>query len=311
MLASRGRFLLLIAALLSPGIASSQEGHGYDPCSAELPVAHPPDAPISLQKVNFFTGTDHSYVATDLTNKTGKEIQDYALILELLDSDGHYIVSLAAANTNEPKDLPSDVGLKRWLTGGDERRIAPHSAAPRTFHSPFLIFTCPASARISMIRLRFSDGSKFKYQTPSLNMPTAPVKLGFDQLADLQRWRHSIVTGILSIDTQGHAQIEHTDLGTPEFREWLENQLPNWRFSTGLNEGRVESQHLQFILVIDDSANLRTQLELMRKKQTPGIVLPIFAERSDSSADARWELSCCGGFAEVGSDLRKRSAAGH
>src|SRR5215471_6458203 len=103
MLASRCRFLLLIAALLSPGIASSQEGHGYDPCSAELPVAHPPDAPISLQKVNFFTGTDHSYVATDLTNKTGKEIQDYALILELLDSDGHYIVSLAAANTNEPK----------------------------------------------------------------------------------------------------------------------------------------------------------------------------------------------------------------
>jgi hypothetical protein len=279
------RYSLMISLLLStvPLLRAQDEGSWYL-CKKTLPVIAPTDAPLEFQQVTFDSTFAGSGGGVALVNKSDKAIRYYVIILEFLDADGKYLVSAPVYNVDDsnqsiPFELPFKPWLKRnWLSWTHMAPVPAKSDSSMYFQIALAMVTCPASARVSMIELRYDDNTDFKYISPTLNIPTTPAQaMEIKDVDGAVKWSPLAVTGMLQIDTHGHAKILELDAGDV-FRKWLQMEFNHWRFVPAWVEGKAATTQLPFVFLLGGTTQALVQVDVMRRKgiRGPMLVFPHF-----------------------------------
>ena len=262
------------------------------PCSRGLQIAQPQGSPLAFEDLAFYAD-GAAYGFTYFTNKSAKDIEFYLIVLELLDRDGKYLMSVPIFNVGEKEGSPFEVPFTSWLESLANVYGAPIPVGTRS-QRPFFVqlatLTCPSSARVSMIQLQYTDKTRFKYAAPSVNIPPVLLRAGLRRANEIDSWRGLAITRLLTIDSLGKVSAESTDSAPPALQRWLRQEIANWKFAAALTDAQAVATRLPFVLIIDnDSAAVRnTQLDLMRERgmSEPVIVLGILR----SPLTENWEL---------------------
>lgn len=274
------RYALMITLLLfTVPLLRAQDEESWYLCNKTLPVIAPTDAPLEFQQVTFDSTFAGSGGGVALVSKSDKAIRYYVIILEFLDADGKYLVSAPVYNVDDtnqsiPFDLPFKPWLKRnWVSWTHMSPVPAKSHSSMYFQITLAMVTCPASSRVSMIQLRYDDNTEFKYISPTLNISTTPARaMEIKDVDGAVRWSPLAVTGMLQIDTDGHAKILELDAGDV-FRRWLQKEFNDWRFIPAWVEARPTTTQLPFVFLLGSTTHALVQVEVMRKKGIRGPIL--------------------------------------
>ncbi len=252
--------------------AQDQQDEPLYLCYGTLPVVAPADAPLDFQQVFFESGFAGSSGGVAFINKSAKGIRYYVIVMEFMDGEGKYLVSAPVFNvTDEDQSIPFDVPFKPWLkrnwAGGPHMSPIPaKSASDKSFVIALSVLTCPTSARVSMIQLRYDDETEFRYLSPTISISTTPAQpMEISDTEGSLRWSPTVVTGLLQIDVKGRARILELD-GADVFRKWLQKELNGWRFIPAWIEGKPAMTHLPFVFFFGDNTHPWVQVEVMKRK---------------------------------------------
>ncbi len=266
--------IMLFLALLP---AAAQEESEYI-CHDWLQVERPADSPLDFQALSFDSTLAGSGGAVTLVSRTDKAIAYYVVIMEFLDSRGKYLFSVPVFNVDDEnhQEIPLSVPFKLWLRGnwpgGHMAPISAKSKSRETYGTVLTMLTCPVSVRVSLVQVRYGDGTEFKYSSPSLNISTIPV-FGKIEEADYKRWSPLTVSGTLEVDSDGDVQILDLDVPGDMLKGWLRTQFSLWHFTIPWVDGKPSSAKLAFLVMIGDASKGRTQMEAMKKKGIRGPIL--------------------------------------
>jgi hypothetical protein len=277
-------FAILISFVLSAVcFTGAQEEPPQYLCYGFLPVQVPADSPLDFQGLFFESGIAGSGGGVTLLNKRPRELQHYVAIMEFLDENGGYLVSSAVYSVAEKdRTIALDVPFRPWLQrnwpGGFMKPIPAESSSREGFNISLSMLTCPTSARVSMVRLKYDDGTEFNYASPHVQLSTTPAeKMEIHDMNGAQKWGPLIATGTLEVDAQGRARI--VDLDAAEvFRNWLQKEFSGWKFIPAWAEGKPVSSRLPFIFYLGDTTHDWVPIEVMRRRgvRGPMLVPPTF-----------------------------------
>src|SRR5262249_12347750 len=235
--------------------------------------------PLDFQRSLFESGFQGSDGGVAFVNKSDKGIRYYVIVMEFLDADGKYLVSAPVYNVvDRDQSIPFDIPFKPWLkrNWAERSHMAPipaKSMSSKSFKITLAMLTCPASVRVSMIQLRYDDDTEFKYVSPTLSISTTPAQaMEIRNTEGVLKWSPSVVTGMMQIDTNGHARILELD-GADVFREWLQKEFAAWQFIPASVSGRPAATQLPFVFFLGDTTHPMVQIEVMRRKGIHGPIL--------------------------------------
>jgi hypothetical protein len=272
-----GILMSVVLCLAVPGRAEDKPSYL---CYGHLPTQAPVDVPLDFPAILFDSGFDGSGGSIAVLNKSDKAIKYYVIVIEFLDEAQNYLVSAPVYNVvNSEKDqsIPLDVPFKPWLKrnwpGGQFEPIPAKSLASKTFEIALSMLTCPASARVSAIQLRYDDDTEFRYMSPTLNISTTPSQeMVLSDIKGARRWSPTTVTGKLKIDVEGRARILEVD-GPEAFRNWLQREFSGWRFIPAWVDGKPTATELAFVFFLEDASHPWLQIEVMKRKGARGAML--------------------------------------
>lgn len=286
--------LLLVTALLMVQQGKAQEDKAYL-CSGTVPIDSVSDtAPFSLKDLVFFGLVDSSAGHVELVNNSTKTIEHYLVIIDLFDSAGEYILSIPIFNVDKGQKIPFDVNLEPWIManwpGGYFEGIDPKASARKTFFAPFTVLTCPARARISMIRLRYQNNTEYEFSAVPVRTMPILTEASFKDPASFQKWMPLAVSGTIQVDSTGKAHVATIDFQEPEFKTWLQGQISDWRFFPASLDGKSRSGEISFLFMIGDTKDAKGHLNMIREKGMSRTVLVVAAIPPTSSFSRTWVL---------------------
>jgi hypothetical protein len=295
----------LVLALLPVAPIQSQTAHPGYRCTTVLNIEQPANSPLKFELLSFSAQTG-SNGAVSFTNKSAKDIEFYLAIFDLLDSNGKYLMTVPISNAGEHGETPLDGPFELWLDSGGRSYDPPTPGgghAMMLFNSQLTVLTCPNSARVSALRVQYTDQRRFEYTGPSLNILPALLEGRLDHPEKLDSWAGVTATGVLDIDSSGKAAIEYIDSAPVGLQQWLPKQIAAWKFSAAAQEKGPVASRLPFMLIIghDAVSSWNTNLDLMREKGLSGAVLTVFLVPSESTG--KWIIAC-GPFEISGSPFR-------
>jgi hypothetical protein len=302
-------FLCLVFLLFAILAARSQEAEGYL-CRVHPKVESGMSAvlPVDLVNFTFFGSLEDSVGYVEIVNNTTKTIRHYVIVFDLVDSAGNHIVTVPVFNIDKDQHLPFDVGFKDWAVanwpGGHFDPIRPKTKSRKSFLTPLTVLSCPTTARIAVIHLRYDDGTEF--HSSSSNIVTQPLitEPAIGDAAGYQHWAPLANYGTIRIDSTGNAHLNKLNNQTGEFEQWFGHELTAWKFVPALNEGKPVSGEIPFVLIIGDPTKLlRAQIESLKEKGEHQAVLVLVAVPPGSSFGNTWAVSA-GGLVVVASKRR-------
>lgn len=273
-------FITLLAVLLSVASPSpAQENQTGYLCYGSLPIQAPSEIPLEFRWLSFDSWIQGSSGGVTVLNKSDKGIQYYVAIIEFSDGDGKYLLSVPVYNVDKKdQSIPLNVAFKPWLLanwpGSYMAPIGRQSESDKTFHSVLSTLTCPKSAHVSMVQLRYDDGTEFKYISPTLNLSTAPTsRLDISDSKGAERWLPLTVSGTLQVDSEGHVRILDLDFAAAGFKKWLEREFSHWSFTPAWTNGAPASTVLPFLFILGDTTNAAVQVDVLKRKGIAGPIL--------------------------------------
>jgi hypothetical protein len=292
-------FLRLAFLLFGVAVASAQQGVDYL-CAGELTIEHStgPTSPIDFSNFTFFGSVENSAGRVELLNKDSQAIRYYLVIFDLLDSAGKYILSVPVFNVDDDQNVPFNVAFKPWVLanwpGGYFDPIGPKAKAKKTFQIPFTVLTCPTAVRISMVQLRYKDGSEFRASISTVRTPSIVTEATVVDAEGYRRWTAVTTLGIIRVDSMGRGHAEAPNGQSAEFSPWFEREISAWKFFPSSVDGATTAGEIPFLLVVGDLRNVKGQLDLIKEKGQLGAILVLQAIPPGSSFGNAWALSAGG-----------------
>lgn len=270
---------LLAVVMSAVSFTRTQEEQASYLCHGSLPVQVPSEIPLEFPWLSFDSWIQGSDGGVTVWNKSHKRIQYYVAIMEFFDVDGKYVISVPIYNIDDKSHtIPLDLSFKPWLLanwpGSYMAPIDPRSESRKVFHTILSTLTCPTSARISMVQLRYDDDTEFKYISPTLNLPSAPTsRLDIGDIKGAERWVPVTVSGTLQVDSEGRVRILDLDFAAAGFKKWLEKEFSHWSFTPPWLNGRPTTNNLPFLFILGDTTDMAVQIQVMKRRGVRG---PIF-----------------------------------
>jgi len=307
----RKMFFCLLFLLVEIPAARSQEAEDYL-CRVHPKVESDMSAvlPIKLVNFTFFGSFEDSVGFVEIVNNATKTIRHYVIVFDLLDSSGNHIVTIPVFNIDKDQHLPFDVGFKDWAVanwpGNYFDPIGPKTKLRKSFLTPLTLLTCPTTARISAIHLRYDDGIEFHSSASDIVTQPIITEPAIGDAAGYQRWVPLATSGTIRIDSTGNASLNTLNTQTGEFERWFGHELTAWKFVPAFNEGRSVSGEIPFLLIIGDPTKLlRAQIESLKQKGEYRAVLVLVAVPPGSTFGDTWAVSA-GGLVVVASKGKPR-----
>lgn len=141
--------------------------------AVELPKEFLPLRVIS----NSYIARENSVAVFTLNNGFPKPIQEIAMVIEYLDTQGKRIFATTFAATTNPlispmwfsENLPSQYSIVPWKTP-----VAPGAAFSIGATSGLTSGVCPAQARATLLHIAFQNGTNLDWSAPNWELPVQP-----------------------------------------------------------------------------------------------------------------------------------------
>jgi hypothetical protein len=277
-------------------VARAQQEQDYL-CSGKLTIDHAVGAafPVDFRNLNFYGSVDSSIGHVELVNNSAQTIRYYLVVFELFDSAGKYILSVPVFNTAKNQKVPFTVGFEPWVLvnwpGNYFEPIRPKASARKAFFIPLTALTCPATARISMIQLRYEDGTEFRWSSPPVLTSSILIEAAMVDAEGYGRWMPLTTSGTIRVDSAGRGHLKTSSDQGGEFEHWLEQEISAWKFFPSSVDGRLIPGEIPFLLIFGDTSESRIQLDLLKQKGWHGAILVLAAIPPGSSFGDTWALS--------------------
>jgi hypothetical protein len=247
-------------------------------CDTNLYPAAVAESPVLLPYLTLTGTTQGTSGVLTLINQKQKNIRYYLVVMEFLDNQGKYLFSAPVYNVDKEQHLPFDVPFKSWLLanwpGGTMAPIAARSKSGETFGSQLVALTCPTSVRISVIWLKYEDGTEFKYLGEHINLsPATRNAIKLKSIKDAKAFSPVTVSGQIKLDEQGRIDGVTIDSSDDRFKAWLAKEFAAWDFTPPWVSGKPASTSVPFLFILADNANARTGAESMKKQGVHGPIL--------------------------------------
>jgi hypothetical protein len=212
---------------------------------------------ISLTDLRISSNHESSGISFSLTNIQAKPIVGILFILELQDVDGRTL-STVPVFTRDPKSFKSlDDTLEMWLSAYDSLKLTSGivpAGAQLTIHSwsPYVLTTCPTSAKVHLLDLKMSNGDILREALPDWVADPVVVKADYIR----PNFSHSDpirLVATVRVDKNGESSIERTD-ATGQMRSWLEALLRKWKFAPKIEQGKATDGQIDILLRVDQDA---------------------------------------------------------
>jgi hypothetical protein len=282
------RYVMVITFNVSLAIGCvAQVQPTQDLCRGNLRVKQAPGLPLVAKGGLFSSEMFGSYGSLEFVNRTDQTIRHYLIMVELLTEGGEYLFTVPVVSEDKNQNVVFDVSFKPWLQASAVDTfgpIKPHQTVKRPFFSQLAAPHCPAVARTTLVLLQFADGMEYRYGD-AVNVPPMLLEPIFKATEMLEDWTGTVVNATISVDAGGHATLEKADSESKGFYDWLQQEIPNWRFTAALQRGRPSPARLQLLLVI--SAGVKaSQLQGSTEKK----VLVVSIASPTRSLNGGWQV---------------------
>ncbi len=194
-----------------------------------------------------------SWAGMNVVNEEAKAVRHYLILVEFFDKEGKYLLTIPFFTEDDKTgETPFPITFKRWLYGHSNSAVSPLNPSSEEVlfgDSPTLAFACPAVARIALASLQYVDGSSFSYASPTLTLDPTIAWAPISGLS-LSRWLPTFATIRLAVDANGNAKL--VDIEPASLFPVLEKQIPSWKLSPPLVNGKASSAELTLFLYIED-----------------------------------------------------------
>jgi hypothetical protein len=247
-------------------------------CDTNLYPSAMAESPVLLPYLTL-TGTVHGTAGVlTLINQKDKNIQYYLVVMEFLDGQGQYLFSAPVYNVDKEQHIPFDVPFKPWLLanwpGGTLAPIPAGSKSGEAFGSKLVALTCPTSVRISVIWLKYEDGTEFKYLGDHINLsPATRNAVKLKSIKDAKAFSPVTVSGKIKLNEQGQINGVTIDSSDDRFKAWLAKEFAGWDFTPPWVSGKPASTSVPFLFILADNANARAEAEGLKKHGVQGSIL--------------------------------------
>jgi hypothetical protein len=256
--------VLLIASMAhAPDLSASTD---ID-CSVEdLPIQVPPDVDAIALSNQSFLSEHRSAASLLLENRASKQILHYSLVLEYQTSRGGPRLSIvfagAAATAQTPyQPVPAEYlnslvhpvapGQKEWVSG----------------QSPYTLPECASSARLTMLDIRYDDGSNYRWE--SSDWRTEPLLSDYPNylsIPDSKAWTSDEYYFVARVSRQGQlGEIEPFPPTSIVPSNSVAENLKKWTFFPALRNGKPQDALLILIVRFH-----RASPEKQASKSLPG-----------------------------------------
>ena len=248
-------------------------------CDTNLYPSAMADSPVLLPYVTLTGTVQGTGGVLTLINQKAKNIQYYLVVMEFLDNQGQYLFSAPVYNVAKHQQIPFDVPFKEWLLanwpgGHMEDPIAPREKASEVFGPNLVVLTCPAAVRISVVWLKYEDGTEFKYLGKHINLsPATRNTIKLKSINDAKAFSPVTVSGTIKLDDQGRIDGVSVDSSNERFKAWLVKEFTAWDFTPPWVSGKPASITVPFLFILADNANARAEAESMKKQGVQGPIL--------------------------------------
>jgi hypothetical protein len=247
-------------------------------CDTNLYPAAVAESPVLLPYLTLTGTTQGTDGVLTLINRTDKNVEYYLVVMEFLDRQGQYLFSAPVYNVDKDRHIPFDVPFKPWLLanwpGGTMAPIPAQSKSGETFGTQLVALTCPTSVRISVVWLKYEDGTEFKYVAKNLNLsPSTRNLVKLKSIKDAKTWAPVTVSGKIRLDEQGRIDGITIDSSNDRFKAWLAKEFAGWDFTPPWISGKPASTTVPFLFILADNANARAEAEGMKKHGVHGSIL--------------------------------------
>jgi hypothetical protein len=247
-------------------------------CDTNLYPAAVAKSPVLLPYLTLIGTTQGTDGVLTLINKADMNVEYYLVVMEFLDSQGQYLFSAPVYNVDKEQHIPFDVPFKPWLLanwpGGTMAPIPAGSKSGETFGSKLVALTCPTSVRISVIWLKYEDGTEFKYLGEHINLsPATRNAVKLKSIKDAKAFSPVTVSGKIKLDEQGRIDGVTIDSSDDRFKAWLAKEFAAWDFTPPWVSGKPASISVPFLFILADNANARMEAESMKKQGVHGPIL--------------------------------------
>jgi hypothetical protein len=241
----------------APQLEESSPGAEYYCRAPEMPISWGTSAqPVKIVHSDaVFTALGTAIPALDVLNTQTSPITTLAFVVDYLDKAGHRVTTaaIAAAATGYQKTahLPFSVeGFRDW-----KEPLAPGmTARVDGFYDSVRTLTCPQSARIIFVTVKFMNGTVQQYAADGWSVPPLPrfVPEGAAACPPVQK-NPTQIRARLRISSTGEVTGISGPVLTkdnPEQVAWITTQLKQWKFQPPLLDGHPREGDLEVEFVL-------------------------------------------------------------
>lgn len=232
--------------------------YGQEPfptfCSSEgIPILPPVDFPaLTVSQHSFASGR---YAAGSMTvrNRTNKPVRQLSLLVEYLDSNGKGLLVLAYQATKEDvlqdPDF-TDHSVRAQYVDELEKEIEPGQSFRIMAQNATTITECPKAARLTLVRLTFSDSTTYEWESlPWRTEAALRDSPPHFRVESLLPGPSSDLLFMVIVDSEGRVSaVEPIGPGTSRHESAVAENLRQWSFFPAMDSGRPVSTELVVLL---------------------------------------------------------------
>lgn len=243
--------LLLLLLSLTSSLALAEVRYWCEGAQP-LPIEYPHAAPFKLANLSFVSADVSSFGQVELTATRPDNIESYILIIEFLDRDGKHVYSVPIYSTKPGQDGDVDADVLAWIESHPRSSVNHIKASDPTtlqFWIPVVPSSCPTSARLLHVQLRYANGKPFTYAISNLTLDPSIVSAPISSSAEWVTLTPLEFTGRITVDSGGQPNVAQLQPTAPD-RRWLQDQVSSWRFSPAVKKGRKVAEDVAFYFVV-------------------------------------------------------------
>jgi hypothetical protein len=242
-----------------------------------LPTIQAGDAPVvNIQDHTFVYGFAHARGGLTLRNESQRNIESITIIATYYDARGSTVIAIpfTAAMAGVENAYPG--AAFPYYDRRLEQPLAPSKEVYISGASDFVAATCPRSAAVSLLAIRYHDGSATQWTAPDWYL--APRILEVPQYFSLPRTEVAVgdLHFTLRIDARGNTE---TLQGLGESDRKLSGQLLKqfriWRIAPALKKGQPVASEMPVMMRIHGNAKRGSCAIRPEEVPTPVVVIDL------------------------------------
>jgi len=197
------------------------------------------NSPLSFQKIHFESSADTSRAWFDFVNSGQRPLDNVLVLIEFRRHDEYLFTMAFLGITDDRKDayVPSLNLSPQFGSSGLPATVLPHGRATLTGYSPIVTFSCPDTARVTLMETGFDGHRDFSYNATGWRFDAFLDKAPLLLLKDAPPNLPLSMSARLSVDSAGHPTILSVGGARIDVATWLGRQIESWRFGPAIYDG--------------------------------------------------------------------------